>query len=423
MNVTAIGLSESTKTTSKAKKSPQKEVALSVETQQPVSYSNGVYGKSLLNISNKKNNVSFGMEPVTIFLLVYYGSIALLGGGVYAVGKLNEKRRAKREAKEKEFKNSISEEVAKKAQQLQISFDQAQKLYSAENAVALIKPTLDGKEIGLNKVIGYGLETKKLLNNVVVPIISAQNQVGAKSKLKDEIPNGIVLFGPPGTGKSWIADALGEHLKYFGCEFKTIPLTPSDHDANAANIRKYFTEAKEHFKETGKYTLLLMEDFDLKLKDRKNNQQCEPEVSELLEQAEFCAGDGVVWVGTANNVKNIDPAILRAGRNDIKMLITPMDDFEVADMIKCSLKKYDLKEKIDYDAVLDKMEKEKMLFTPAELDEIVKNSKRGLMGGNSPVTTDLLLENIMDYQANNLPTLDADMRKKAFEDKDYVKKL
>jgi SpoVK/Ycf46/Vps4 family AAA+-type ATPase len=142
--------------------------------------------------------------------------------------------------------------------------------------------------------------------------------------------------------------------------------------------------------------------------------------------AENCASRGVVWIGTANRPKNLDPAIIRAGRADIKMPIGNMKKFAVADMVKYSLYKYEEKKSandFDYQKVIDTMEDEDFIFTPAELDLLVKNATKMKLGKEKPLTADMLIDEMVRYRKAGFHALSDITQKRFTENQRYMNSI
>jgi len=136
------------------------------------------------------------------------------------------------------------------------------------------------------------------------------------------IPNGMLLYGPPGCGKTFIAEKFAEEV---GLNFRSIK--PSD----LASIYVHGTQEKigELFKEAREKapTILFFDELDALLPNRDNNlgHSYAAEVNEFLVQMGNCSQDGVFMIGATNRPDLIDPAVLRTGRMDKIIYIPPPD--------------------------------------------------------------------------------------------------
>jgi AAA+ superfamily predicted ATPase len=175
-------------------------------------------------------------------------------------------------------------------------------------------------ERGLDKVAGMD-ELKTLLYDEVVSALREPDDLKAYGLT---IPNGILLFGPPGCGKTYIARQLAEELSYF---FKEV--FPSEigstfiHDT-PLKIREVFDTAAEHAP-----AILFVDEFEAMVPARRalgaHQHHTSEEVSEFLKQLESCALRGIVLIAATNEPWKIDPAVLRTGRLD-KLIYVPAPD-------------------------------------------------------------------------------------------------
>ena len=214
-------------------------------------------------------------------------------------------------------------------------------------------------------------------------------------------------------------------MEHFGVNVENIVLDPNDHDGNAQKITEAFSKGKERYKETKKQTVInFVQDMDNFLVDRNKKLDFVKETSALLYGADNCAKDGVIWMCTANNPRNIDPALLRPGRADVKLAIGNMEKFAVADMLKYSLFKYGEKnsaENFNFNKVVQEMEKNEDVFTPAELELFVREAIKKRTIPHEQITAEMVIAEIERYKQEDFITLDTETRKKFKEDQDYVK--
>ena len=136
------------------------------------------------------------------------------------------------------------------------------------------------------------------------------------------IPNGLLLYGPPGCGKTFIAERFGEELGY---AFRKV--TPAD----LASIYIHGTQEKiRHlFDEVRKEApcVLFLDEVDAMIPSREHSidHGYASEVNEWLAQMNECGRTGVFVLAASNQPEHIDTAALRRGRIDEIAYIGPPD--------------------------------------------------------------------------------------------------
>lgn len=367
---------------------------------------------NMQNYSKASYKPSFGLDPA-----FWIGSLI----GVYVNYRIDVSRYKKELAKLEEERQK---EINKISNKLNVSKEEAEEYFSKYLKLAKIPVKGDGDEIGLNAVMGYGQEKYKVAVDYITPIVANERKISLFDK---SVPNGMLLYGPPGSGKTYISQKTCEHLDYNGVNVENVVLDPTDHKESAKIIREAFDTAKARYERLGKYTVLnFVNDIDNFFLDRNQTNDNLPEISAFLQCAENCAKNGVTWIATANNPRKIDPAVLRAGRTDIKLAIGKMDNFAVADTIKYFLLKHGEKnsaENLDYETLVEAMEEELLVFTPAELELIVESAKVQKEHPDMLIDDEKLIDVMFDYKENGFPTLNSSSISNFRRDIEYTDSL
>lgn len=137
------------------------------------------------------------------------------------------------------------------------------------------------------------------------------------------LPNGLLLYGPPGCGKTYFATRLADELNWHMKLVSTATIGSSYQHETQTNIRNLFEDAAHY-----KGCVLCIDEIDGILSTRNNNSSSHghnDEVNELLVQLNNCNERNILVVGTTNRKEMIDPAALRAGRFDLQIEIKEPD--------------------------------------------------------------------------------------------------
>jgi transitional endoplasmic reticulum ATPase len=157
-------------------------------------------------------------------------------------------------------------------------------------------------------------------------------------------PNGMLLYGPPGCGKTYIAQKLAEEIGYHYIEVKPSDLASTYIHGTQEKIGKMFKEAAEKAP-----TLIFIDEVDAVLpsRDGRIDQHVSSEVNEFLAQMTNCADKGIFIVAATNRPENIDPAIMRTGRIDKVVYLSPPDVFARQEMLRLYLRNRPVSDDID----------------------------------------------------------------------------
>lgn len=157
-------------------------------------------------------------------------------------------------------------------------------------------------------------------------------------------PNGILLYGPPGCGKTFFAEKFSEETGFNFILIKSSDLGSSLVHGSQEKIGRLFALAKKHAP-----VVLCFDEFDALVPNRSSwaGEHQAGEINEFLSQMNNCAKNGIFIIATSNRPDKIDPAILRTGRID-KNIYVPLPDLEARrEMFSLYLKNRPLAEGID----------------------------------------------------------------------------
>ena len=171
-----------------------------------------------------------------------------------------------------------------------------------------------------NDVVGMN-EVKDKLRDVIDQFKNAE-----KYKAWNIKPiKGILLYGPSGTGKSYISEAFANEI-----DAKFFPLSSADIISkylgeSGKSIRAKFEEARKH-----PLSIIYIDEVDsiaAKRDGSENNKERNATLNELLVQMASPENDNVIMIFATNMLDLLDPAFLRSGRCDFKIEVS-LPDFE-----------------------------------------------------------------------------------------------
>ena len=154
-------------------------------------------------------------------------------------------------------------------------------------------------------------------------------------------PNGILLWGPPGTGKTFILRKLAEESGMLFSFIKPSDLGNIYIHGSQSMIADLFNRSEELAAKNNCGVLLVFDEFDSLVPKRgvndDNNQA--NEVAEFLTRLNDCAEKNIFVVATTNRIDAIDPAITRKGRMDEIIYVGLPDDEARKELFEIELMK------------------------------------------------------------------------------------
>lgn len=167
---------------------------------------------------------------------------------------------------------------------------------------------------GFKDVAGMDQLKNKLIRNFVEIV---QNRELA-SQFNITPPNGILLWGPPGTGKTFISRKLAEESGLLFSLIKPSDLGNIYIHGSQSMIADLFIRSEELAAKNNCGVLLVFDEFDslVPMRGVKDDNNQANEVAEFLTRLNDCAEKNVFVVATTNRIDAIDPAIIRKGRMD-----------------------------------------------------------------------------------------------------------
>jgi len=230
-------------------------------------------------------------------------------------------------------------------------------------------------KIGFSAVAGME-ELKDILYN---DVIRALKDPDLYRKYGITIPNGMLLYGPPGCGKTFIAEKFAEEI-----DSNFFKLKPSDINSKYINeteekINKIFKEAEKKAP-----TVIFIDEIDAVAPNRNSNlsQMQASSVNELLSQMSNCSEKGIFLIAASNYPEKIDPALLRRGRIDRIFYVPPPDFKARLEMFKIYLEERPVDLNLNYEKLAEKTEN----FVSSDIKFLVDEASRIALKTKSRIT-------------------------------------
>jgi transitional endoplasmic reticulum ATPase len=236
---------------------------------------------------------------------------------------------------------------------------------------------------GFDSVGGMKKLKLLLINDVIEPLINPEKY----KKFKLSIPNGILLYGPPGCGKTFIVQKLAEELNYNFIELRPSLVATSYVHGAVNNIAKVFEMAK--LQSPSIVFIDEIEGLVPKREDLSSNADIKKEeINEFLIQLNNAGQNKILVVGATNRPHMIDSAILRSGRMD-KIIYMPPPDFEArTEMFKIFLSGRPYVKNINF----EKLSKMTGNYVGSDLELIVTESARMAVVEDKEMINEKMLE-------------------------------
>lgn len=215
---------------------------------------------------------------------------------------------------------------------------------------------------------GLEEEKKKMQECIENPIIHKELYKAYNQKL----PKGVLLFGPPGNGKTMLGKAAATSLAALnksernGFIYVKGPEILSKWVGEAEEkIRGIFNQAREFFKETGTQAIIFIDEAESILAKRGSTRSSDVDktiVPQFLAEMDGLEESGAIVILTTNRADILDSAVIREGRIDQKIYIGNPDEFTCRAIMSLHLKNVPCKEKNLVDICIEELYKDDYSF-------------------------------------------------------------
>ncbi len=221
------------------------------------------------------------------------------------------------------------------------------------------------KGIQIADIIGLEEAKKAIRDAIEIPLLYPE----LMKKYDIKPINGLLLFGPPGVGKTMLMRAVNNEMKNVTMlEISGSTLTEEGIEAATATIKEIFNRAKENAP-----AIIFIDEIEGVLPNREGaTEQSVQITTEVLKAIDGVKSlSNVVIVGATNLPYAVDPAMLRPGRFDKIIFIRPPSATERAAM----LKKYIGVVKIEGSLDFDRLAAQTKGFTGADIANVCREAK------------------------------------------------
>ncbi|QGA83596.1 ATP-binding protein [Halomicrobium sp. LC1Hm] len=199
-----------------------------------------------------------------------------------------------------------------------------------------------------------------------------------------EPTSGVLLYGPPGCGKTYITEALAGELDHFFVEISPAELVSKWMGEPAQRVADLFEIARAN-----QPCLVFLDEIDAVAGSRgsSTNQSGQQLVNQLLTELEAISDENVIVVGATNLIEDVDGAIRRSGRFDERVEVPPPDAEARREILRVHLADRPVADGVDWDRLATATDG----YAASDLELVADEAAhRALRAGDSVDTTHLL---------------------------------
>ena len=192
-----------------------------------------------------------------------------------------------------------------------------------------------------------------------------------------DVLSGLLLYGPPGCGKTHVTRALAGELDHAFVEVSPADLTSKWMGEPEQNVADLFEIARANAP-----CLLFVDEIDAVAGSRDSvGAGRQGMVNQLLTELESLEGDDVVVVGATNLLEDVDGAIRRSGRFDERVEVPPPDAAARREILDLHLGERPVADGVDWDRVVAGTEG----YAASDLELLAENAARNALRAGDPI--------------------------------------
>ena len=251
---------------------------------------------------------------------------------------------------------------------------------------------------GLDKVAGMHALKALLRREVVDPVRNPEPY----RRYGLSIPNGILLYGPPGCGKTYIARQLAEELGHYFVEIIPSELASPYVHQSVLRIRELFDAAAEQAP-----AVIFIDEFEALVPSRGelggHQQYKAEEVNEFLAHLNSCSEKKIFVIAATNQPEKIDPAVRRTGRLDKLIYVGPPDTEARREMLALHLEGRPVAADFDVGALAESLEG----YSASDIRFLVDEAARDALRRGQDINSESFRSAMARVQPSVTPEIEA----------------
>ncbi|MEM3305626.1 MAG: AAA family ATPase, partial [Saccharolobus sp.] len=246
-------------------------------------------------------------------------------------------------------------------------FASSDKALQLQNRSQKKKIEVEDKKITWNDIGGYEDVKKEIREYIELPL--KNKDVAIKYGLRP--PKGILLFGPPGCGKTLMMRALANEAKLNFIYVNISDIMSKWYGESEARLRELFNNARKNSP-----CILFFDEIDtigVKRESHTGDSVTPRLLSLMLSEIDgLHSDDGVIIVGSTNVPQLLDKALLRAGRFDKMIYLGPPDKAARKQILEIHCRGKPLANDVDFDKIAEMTER----YSGADLANLCQEAAR-----------------------------------------------
>ena len=254
-------------------------------------------------------------------------------------------------------------------------------------------------------------DLKNTLKSKIIDVIKRPEHF---KKYGVTIPNGMLLYGPPGCGKTFISEKFCEEAGFNFFLVKASDVTSIYKSGGEQKIGELFKDAAANAP-----TVICFDEVDgimPKRQSGESSQHKNSEVNEYLTQINKCSERGIFVIATTNKPDMIDTAILRTGRLEVHVYVPPPGNIARKKIFELYLKNRYADTNIDYDKLASLTEN----YVASDIEYIINSASHTAAIQETPISMDIILDVINEFRPslNEEKLKEYEVARKTFENND-----